>query len=182
MSSISDSSLKLCHIYILLTNQVNIYFVHFHPGAFNRCFKCRSRGDLGSCKDPFKFNASALEGIQGVDAIPCTSGWCGKILDRGSNSFKDEGKNNWSSFILVEIKSRLLQLLFTSLFLKEYGAATERLCLQRGPDDNEERCAPTTWGHEKVYMCFCQGDLCNAADKKSPALILLFVLIGFMNW
>ncbi|XP_073999903.1 QVR superfamily protein rtv [Rhodnius prolixus] len=131
-----------------------LYLIDNTEGAFNRCFKCRSRGDLGSCKDPFKFNASALEGIQGVDAIPCTSGWCGKILDRGSNSFKDE----------------------------EYGAATERLCLQRGPDDNEERCAPTTWGHEKVYMCFCQGDLCNAADKKSPALILLFVLIGFMNW
>ena len=65
----------------------------FFSGALKRCFSCRSRGELGSCKDPFLFkNASAVEGVSGVEAVPCASGRCGKILEGGANSFKDEGK------------------------------------------------------------------------------------------
>ena len=59
----------------------------------------------------------------------------------------------------------------------EYGMATERLCLQRGLTDDEERCAPTKLGHTKVMMCFCQGDLCNSASVSSvSALTLAFAL------
>lgn len=39
--------------------------------------------------------------------------------------------------------------------------ATQRMCVQRGPDDSEDRCANTVYNYKKVYMCFCQGDLCN---------------------
>lgn len=129
--------------------------LHYSQGSFTRCFKCRSRGELGSCKDKFMYsNASAIEGVQGVEAVPCTSGWCGKILDRGTNSFKDE----------------------------EYGSATERVCLQRGPDDNEERCAPTIWGHEKVFMCFCEGDLCNGSVKITfESVIGLLIILPIIN-
>lgn len=35
------------------------------------------------------------------------------------------------------------------------------MCVQRGPDDNQDRCANTIYNYKKVYMCFCQGDLCN---------------------
>lgn len=41
--------------------------------------------------------------------------------------------------------------------------ATQRMCVQRGPSDSEDRCAHTVYNYKKVYMCFCQGDLCNAA-------------------
>uniref|UniRef100_A0A1B6E2A0 Protein sleepless n=1 Tax=Clastoptera arizonana TaxID=38151 RepID=A0A1B6E2A0_9HEMI len=105
-----------------------IFFFSIQPllvgAVIKRCFKCRSRSDLGSCKDPFNYNnASALENVHGVQAIPCASGWCGKVLERGANTFKDE----------------------------EYGVATERLCLQRGPSDDEERCAPTVLAYTKTY-------------------------------
>lgn len=41
--------------------------------------------------------------------------------------------------------------------------ATQRMCVQRGPSDSEDRCAHTVYNYKKVYMCFCQGDLCNTA-------------------
>lgn len=37
------------------------------------------------------------------------------------------------------------------------------MCVQRGPDDNQDRCANTIYNYKKVYMCFCQGDLCNGS-------------------
>lgn len=43
--------------------------------------------------------------------------------------------------------------------------ATQRMCVQRGPSDSEDRCAYTVYNYKKVYMCFCQGDLCNAANR-----------------
>ncbi|XP_026467483.1 uncharacterized protein LOC113371050 [Ctenocephalides felis] len=112
------------------------YNESFATALIKRCFRCRSRGDLGSCRDPFTFNATQVEDEKGVEAVPCASGWCGKILE-GGNSFKDD----------------------------EYGKATQRMCLQRGPDDGEDRCAYTVWNYKKVYMCFCQGDLCNSSSK-----------------
>lgn len=42
--------------------------------------------------------------------------------------------------------------------------ATQRMCVQRGPSDSEDRCADTVYNYKKVYMCFCQGDLCNSAN------------------
>ena len=51
-------------------------------GLLRRCVNCRSRGDLGSCKDPFTMNSTEIEMEKGVDAVPCASGWCGKIIER----------------------------------------------------------------------------------------------------
>ncbi|KAF8790263.1 hypothetical protein HNY73_005319 [Argiope bruennichi] len=46
-----------------------------------RCFNCRSRGDLGDCKDPFPHNATSVEELRAVEALPCASGWCAKIVE-----------------------------------------------------------------------------------------------------
>lgn len=59
-------------------------------GLLRRCFQCRSRGELGSCKDPFTWNVTQAENEPGIEAIPCASGWCGKILET-ENALK-EGK------------------------------------------------------------------------------------------
>ncbi|XP_023719556.1 uncharacterized protein LOC111871048 [Cryptotermes secundus] len=118
----------------------------FTEALLRRCYSCRSRGDLGTCKDPFTLNLTLAEQERGVEAVPCASGWCGKFLE-GGNSFKDD----------------------------EYGIATQRMCLQRGPSDNEERCDYITWNHKKVYMCFCQGDLCNTAPSVNKVAVMLLV-------
>ncbi|XP_035896206.1 uncharacterized protein LOC118505047 [Anopheles stephensi] len=99
-----------------------------------RCYQCRSRSELGSCKDPFVWNATQVESERGVSAVPCASGWCGKVIE-GMGSFRED----------------------------DYDMATQRMCVQRGPSDSEDRCAYTVYNHKKVYMCFCQGDLCNGA-------------------
>ncbi|XP_015928354.1 UPAR/Ly6 domain-containing protein rtv [Parasteatoda tepidariorum] len=57
-------------------------------GRFKRCYNCRSRGDLGDCKDPFELNATMVEDVKGVEALPCASGWCAKIIE-GENSDYD---------------------------------------------------------------------------------------------
>uniref|UniRef100_A0A182MST6 Protein sleepless n=1 Tax=Anopheles culicifacies TaxID=139723 RepID=A0A182MST6_9DIPT len=100
-----------------------------------RCYQCRSRSELGSCKDPFLLNATQVESERGVSAVPCASGWCGKVIE-GMGSFRED----------------------------DYDMATQRMCVQRGPSDSEDRCAYTVYNHKKVYMCFCQGDLCNSAN------------------
>jgi hypothetical protein len=70
------------------------------------------------------------------------------------------------------------------IYISEYGTATERSCLQRGPDDNEERCAYTKWNYKNVYMCFCNGDLCNAATMVgiTPVLYFSALLSLLMQW
>ncbi|KAH8421289.1 hypothetical protein KR009_000295 [Drosophila setifemur] len=103
-------------------------------GLLRRCYQCRSRGEGGSCKDPFTFNATDVESEPGLAAIPCASGWCGKVIEGGGTYAIDD-----------------------------YDLAIQRMCVQRGPDDNMDRCADTIYNYKKVYMCFCQGDLCNGA-------------------
>ncbi|XP_011646450.1 uncharacterized protein LOC105433061 [Pogonomyrmex barbatus] len=121
-------------------------------GIFRRCVSCRSRGDLGSCKDPFTMNSTQITLEKGVDAVPCVSGWCGKIIE-------SQNLNN------------------------EYGTATQRLCFQRGPDDNEERCAYTVWNYKKVYMCLCYGDLCNGTTRTTiTSRFLITIAICLTRW
>ncbi|XP_018331232.1 protein quiver [Agrilus planipennis] len=103
--------------------------------ALNRCYACRSRGELGSCKDPFLFNATQAEQERGIELIPCASGWCGKMIE-AENDVKEE-----------------------------YGVVHQRNCFQRGPSDSEDRCAYTKFKSRKVYMCFCKGDLCNSSSN-----------------
>ncbi|XP_055598516.1 uncharacterized protein LOC129748071 [Uranotaenia lowii] len=140
-------------VVILLSNQLATT-----NALLKRCYQCRSRGELGSCKDPFTFNATQTETEHGVTAVPCASGWCGKVIE-GQGSFRED----------------------------DYDMATQRMCVQRGPSDSEDRCANTIYNHKKVYMCFCQGDLCNGAPPGiarwrtslvSVAVVLVAVTIG----
>ncbi|XP_071035298.1 UPAR/Ly6 domain-containing protein rtv [Parasteatoda tepidariorum] len=119
-----------------------------------RCFTCRSRGDLGDCKDPFIHNASSVDNIRGIEVPPCASGWCAKIVE-GSGS--------------------------------DYAVATERMCLQRPPRDEQQRCAPTLFLGRRVLMCFCRGDLCNTSFISKAHLFteifsVVFSLLLYNKW
>ncbi|XP_050420301.1 uncharacterized protein LOC126833189 [Adelges cooleyi] len=125
--------------------------IDFSESVVKRCFSCRSRGDLGSCKDRFKYtNISQLNAEPGIGAevVPCASGWCGKIIETRDVDAKEQ----------------------------EFDTATQRTCLQRGPSDSEERCDDTVWEYKKVFMCFCHGDLCNGASAQVYNLCLLLTL------
>lgn len=127
--------------------------VDFANGVVKRCYSCRSRGDLGSCKDTFKYtNLSQISQVPGVgvETVPCASGWCGKIIETRNSDAKEQ----------------------------EFDTATQRTCLQRGPSDNEERCDDTVWEYKKVFMCFCHGDLCNGAPAETFDRALMTFALG----
>lgn len=63
-------------------------------GALRRCFQCRSRGELGSCKDPFRYNITQIESEHGITAVPCASGWCGKVIE-SQGTLRDDGNLNY---------------------------------------------------------------------------------------
>ncbi|KAL5275342.1 hypothetical protein ACFFRR_001317 [Megaselia abdita] len=134
-----------------------IHIVSFTNALLRRCFQCRSRGELGSCKDPFRFNATEVEDEHGLATTPCASGWCGKVIEGGGTYSADD-----------------------------FDMAIQRMCVQRGPDDNEDRCAYTVYNSRKVFMCFCQGDLCNAGSSftasKSMFVILTSLLYLYSRW
>ncbi|KAL3265386.1 hypothetical protein HHI36_009592 [Cryptolaemus montrouzieri] len=138
---------EFCFVVVFLAS-----FPDFSYGAFKRCFVCRSRGEQGTCKDRFTVNGTVEITLRGVKAVPCASGWCGKILEAENQASKEE----------------------------EYGIATQRLCLQRGPSDSEDRCAYTKWNYRKVLMCFCRGDLCNSSDRVyfNKYLLLLMSMVS----
>lgn len=74
--------------------------MQFFSGLIKRCYQCRSRGDLGSCKDPFRYNASSLDVHPGITAVPCASGWCGKVIEGESGAFREDGMCNKIEWIL----------------------------------------------------------------------------------
>ncbi|KAA0189586.1 hypothetical protein HAZT_HAZT001848 [Hyalella azteca] len=69
------SSLSL---FRLRTIPWSLIFAPIIAGA-RRCFSCRSRGKLGDCRDTFPYNATYL--VKDVEAVPCASGWCSKIIE-----------------------------------------------------------------------------------------------------
>ncbi|XP_034946748.1 uncharacterized protein rtv [Chelonus insularis] len=154
--TIEEEGNYTCYVNDIKMMQVKIRVVSksrlFNAGVLRRCVSCRSRGELGSCKDPFTMNSTQIDSEHGVEARVCGSGWCSKIIE-------SPNLNN------------------------EYGEATERKCLQRGPDDDEERCAYTMINNLKVYMCFCKGDLCNHTDSlvASSFLILIANLLAIRH-
>ncbi|XP_054719840.1 uncharacterized protein LOC129229544 [Uloborus diversus] len=71
---------------VLLQGVILILFATSQvKGRIRRCYVCRSRGELGDCKDPFQYNSTTVEDLRGVEAAPCASGWCAKIIE-GENS------------------------------------------------------------------------------------------------
>lgn len=127
--------------------------INCSDSVVKRCFSCRSRGDLGSCKDRFKYtNLTQLnsEAGIGVEAVPCSTGWCGKIIETRNSDAKEQ----------------------------EFDTATQRICLQRGPSDGEERCDDTVWEYKRVFMCFCHGDLCNNSSVIKFNYLLLTLVLG----
>lgn len=72
-------------------------------GLIKRCYQCRSRGELGSCKDPFRFNASHVEAEPGVSTVPCASGWCGKVIEGETGAFREDGKINQIIIVLLRL-------------------------------------------------------------------------------
>ncbi|KNC25733.1 hypothetical protein FF38_10396 [Lucilia cuprina] len=136
-------SIQITVIVILLN------FLNLSNALLRRCYSCRSRGELGSCKDPFNFNATDVESEPGLTAIPCASGWCGKVIEGGGTYATDD-----------------------------YDQAIQRMCVQRGPDDNQDRCANTVYNYKKVYMCFCQGDLCNGSETINQLQFKKIITIG----
>lgn len=65
----------------------------------------------------------------------------------------------------------------------DFDMAVQRMCVQRGPDDNEDRCAYTVYNSRKVFICFCQGDLCNTSSifNISKYSLLVFSFIIFIR-
>ncbi|KAJ8679312.1 hypothetical protein QAD02_015099 [Eretmocerus hayati] len=126
---------------VLVDTHFTVYFkdVSVSVVKSRKCVSCRSRGELGSCKDPFMLNSTQIANEKGVVAEDCASGWCMKIIE-------SKNLNN------------------------EYGIATERACLQRGPDDSEERCDFATRRNKRVFMCYCRGDMCNTSTRMSSSL------------
>lgn len=143
------------------------FYVCNRAGAINKCFQCRSRGELGDCGDPFASDDKTKESDGGVDVAPCSSGWCGKIVEN-QGDFDVKGEQNTPTNKQQTIDN------FSIFSLTEYGLATQRVCLQRGPPDNVERCSKTRRNFQDVYMCFCRGDLCNGSPRgTAPSIIII---------
>ena len=130
--------------------------------SLRRCYSCRSRGVKGDCRDPFKRPQATIPGLpveshtKYVDELPCSSGWCSKIMEGVDKNLGDD----------------------------DFGIATERQCMSRVPSDGKERCAYVKRNHKQVFMCFCKGDLCNSGHGLQPSWIvltsLLFLLVGII--
>lgn len=54
------------------------------------------------------------------------------------------------------------------------------MCVQRGPSDSEDRCADTVYNYKKVYMCFCQGDLCNSANGLKTQYVVQSIVVAIV--
>jgi len=52
-------------------------------GLSSRCFQCRSRGELGDCRDHFPYNETSVRSLAGepISVTPCPSGWCSKQVE-----------------------------------------------------------------------------------------------------
>ena len=136
----------------------------YNPYAsLRRCYTCRSRGLRGDCRDTFIRPSPPPLTPPGEEApyqppvheTPCSTGWCSKIIEGvGIDGIGGE----------------------------DYGIATERQCMTRAPSDGKERCAYVKYRNKQVYMCFCKGDLCNAAPTAVQTnfwLLSSLILLAF---
>jgi len=128
---------------------VLLYLIGLSTGRLStRCFVCRSRGDLGDCRDPFNYNDTSIKDLPGnpLSVTPCSSGWCHKQTE-GIRGPADE-----------------------------YGSATERFCMSQAPSDGEERCAEVKIRNKISLLCFCRGDLCNTSSNLFFSITMLVPL------
>ena len=142
-------------------SRTTIFFVIFLPMvvfSLRRCYSCRSRGEKGDCRDPFKRPPTLEPGApieshsRYVDELPCSSGWCLKVMEGVDKNFGDE----------------------------DHGIATERACMPRVPSDGKERCAYVKRNHRQVFMCFCKGDLCNSGLSVGPSWMVAIIMCLFL--
>merc|ERR1712119_73245 len=123
--------------------------------TYRKCYVCRSRGELGDCKDSFSppppFNSSNSQAslVRHVKDNPCSSGWCYKQID---GELGDAANN-----------------------------AMERGCMVRKPSDGKERCAYVMKSYKRVFICFCQGDQCNSAGVVGGRFLLMIALTGLIR-
>lgn len=119
-----------------------------------RCFNCRSRGELGDCRDPFYLSANSTlvknSKKAGVKMLPCSSGWCKKFVGGNQDKLKSD-----------------------------QAIEHERGCLTRGPPDNKPRC----FEHDFGLMCICKGDLCNQAPniQMGYGKLFLALIVGWIS-
>ncbi|XP_074600509.1 QVR superfamily protein rtv [Brevipalpus obovatus] len=123
--------------------------------AVNYCYTCRSRGSsTGDCGDPFHWNHTTLS--QGSQMKPVELSPC---------------PSGWCGKIIEGKDNDPIQ-------------ATERLCLLRPPADQIERCSDTIFESrtERLFMCFCRGNLCNGSTSMINRSHLAFAgLFTLMN-
>merc|ERR1711881_185876 len=117
--------------------------------SLRRCYSCRSRGEKGDCRDPF-WRPQNESHKKYVDELPCSSGWCSKVMEGVDKNFGDD----------------------------DYGIATERQCMSRVPSDGKERCAYVKRNHKAVFMCFCKGDLCNTGQGTTPTIPVIIIAVA----
>jgi len=149
-------SLSLLNFIVILTVISSIFSFDTTSAArkARRCFNCRSRGELGDCRDPFYLSANSTlvknSKKAGVKMLPCSSGWCKKFVGGNQDKLKSD-----------------------------QAIEHERGCLTRGPPDNKPRC----FEHDFGMMCICKGDLCNQAPSINVSYLNLFsaLIIGWTS-
>lgn len=74
-----------------MLSKLNKYICNV-TGLHKRCIRCRSRGELGTCGDPFPMNVTETVVEQGLHVVACPSGWCGKLLEGTVGAFRADGE------------------------------------------------------------------------------------------
>lgn len=113
-----------------------------------------------------------------MTTVPCASGWCGKVIEGETGAFREDGE-----LTLTALTSKNFDISIAFLAV-DFDMATQRMCVQRGPDDSQDRCANTIYNYKKVFMCFCQGDLCNKSSviHRDASKMLLFSFIALYSF
>ena len=185
-------NLPLLNLIVILIVISSIFLFDTTSGArkARRCFNCRSRGELGDCRDPFYLSANST------------------LVKNSKKGMKMNiyGILNMPYEIVMQLDIYITLLLITgSLFLlagvkmlpcssgwckkfvggnqdklkSDQAIEHERGCLTRGPPDNKPRC----FEHDFGMMCICKGDLCNEATtvNMSYGKLLSSLIIGWLT-
>ncbi|KAL7648922.1 UNVERIFIED_CONTAM: hypothetical protein RMT77_000857 [Armadillidium vulgare] len=64
---------------------------------------------------------------------------------------------------------------------EDHDLATERRCMQRIPPDNNPRCSEALYNHKKIFICFCQGSLCNGGSRRGTSVVFGILTTAFIG-